>query len=359
MKFRDDINKVMDSVDIQIDHEMKNKILDQTTRRSESRQVLGGVRKKGVAVAMAAVLCIGTVAVGASELPKVWNATVAKMFNANEKVQEKLVKEGYADIKETKENSTDVLTATNNGITVSVKQTLSDKYGLLIYLDVKSTNGLKLTQGNRVFDGNGIYVDGKDVYGTQGAGFVENKYSTSDYETIYELYAANRDEVDITGKEIRVHLKNLVGGDKKLDDDLLVEGDWNLHWTVKSNSATKTIQLNGSYEGKGTVKGKTVSATYNLKALEISPLSFSLTYDCKDFGKVSKELDNELIPVKVVMKDGEVYARTVADGVDEDHIIGGGGSQDEHKEVAVFGDVVLDVDNIDYVEVAGVRYDVK
>lgn len=359
MKFRDDINKVMDSVDIQIDHEMKNKILDQTTRRSESRQVLWGVRKKGVAVAMAAVLCIGTVAVGASELPKLWNATVAKMFNANEKVQEKLVKEGYADVKETKENSTDVLTATNNGITVSVKQVLSDKYGIRVFLDVKSTNGLKLSSVGSVFDGNGLYIDGKDVYGNMGGGFLGNEYDVSDYEAVYEISCINDSAVDISGKEVRVHLVNLVGGPHKLDDDVLVEGDWDLHWTAKSNNTTKTIKLNNTYKGQGEAQGKTNYADYNLKSLEISPLSAVLSYDCKDWDKISAELNDKPVPLKIVMKDGEAYGRTIYDGVDEKHLLGTQGCQDDKKQVFSFGDVALDIDNIDYVEVAGVRYDVK
>ena len=359
MKFRDDINKVMDSVDIQIDHEMKNKILDQTTRRSDSRQVLWGVRKKSVAVAMAAVLCIGTVAVGASELPKLWNTTVAKIFNADEKTQEKLAEKGYADIKETKENSTDVLTATNNGITVSVKQVLSDKYGIKIFLDVKSTNKLNLSDVGKVFDENGLYIDGKDVYSNHGGGALSKEYSVSDYGFVYEISCINESAVDIRGKEVSVHLANLVGGSHKLDDDVLVEGDWNLHWTGKSNCDTKTIKLNNTYKGQGENQGKTNYADYNLKSLEISPLSACLTYDCQDWAKVLAGLNDKPVPLKIVMKNGEAYGRTIYDGVDEKHLLGTQGGQDDKKEVFSFGDVALDIDNIDYVEVAGVRYDVK
>ena len=358
MKFRDDINKVMDSVDIQVDQEMKNKILNQTTRQRERRQILWGVRKKSVAVAMAAILCIGTVAVGASELPKLWNVTVAKMFNADEKEQEKLVEKGYADIKETKENSADILTAAHNGITVSVKQTLSDKYGLHIYLDVKSTNGLKLT-GNRLFDENDVLVNGKDVYSNQGGGFVEEQYKISDYEHVYELYGANDTATDIAGKEVSVHLENLIGGENKLDDDVLVKGSWDLRWTVKSNSATKTIKLNNTYRGSGKVKGKTVYADYELKSLEISPLSFCLTYSCEDWNKVSAEGDRKPVPLKIVMKNGEIYARNTEDKVDDNHILSGAGCWDDKHEVAIFDDFTIDVDNIDYVEAGGVRYDVK
>lgn len=357
MNFKNDIDKIMDSVDIQVDNDMKRKILNQTTRK-ESRQRVWGTGRRAAAVAMATVLCVGTVAVGAAELPKLWNSTVTKFFKANEKTQEKLVQKGYVDVKETKEESTDVLVAENKGITVSVKQTLADKYGIRIYLDVKSTNGLKLT-GNRLFDVNDFYIDGKDIYDNQGGGFVEEQYKISDYERIYKLYGVNEAATDIAGKKIKIHLADLIGGDQKLDDDVLVPGDWNLSWTAKSNTATKTIKLDGSYEIKGVVKGETRSAVCNLKSLEISPLSFHLTYDCKDWKNVSGELGETTIPMKIVMKNGEVYARSTKDKVDEDHILSGAGSQGDQDELTFFDNFALDIDNIDYVEVAGVRYNVK
>lgn len=97
---------------------------------------------------------------------------MSKIFNINEKTQEKLVNKGYADVIEMKKNSLDVVTVTKNGIIVSVKQTLVDKYGMQIYLNVKSTNGLKLT-GDRFFNRNDIYVDYQDIYCNYGAGFLE------------------------------------------------------------------------------------------------------------------------------------------------------------------------------------------
>ena len=357
MNFKNDIDKIMDSVDIRVDNDMKKKILNQTTQK-ESRQRVWGTGRRAVVAAMVTVLCVGTVAVGAKELPKLWNSTVAKFFNANEKTQEKLVQKGYADVKETKEESTDVLTTEKNGIRVSVKQTLADKYGIHIYLDVKSTNGLKLT-GNRLFDVNDFYVDGKDIYNNQGGGFVQEKYKVSDYEHIYELYGVNDTATDITGKKIQVHLADLIGGDHKLDEDVLVSGDWKLNWTVKGNTTTKTIKLDGSYEIKGVVKGEKHSAVCNLKSLEISPLSFHLTYDCKDWKKVSGELGNTTIPIKIVMKNGEVYARATKDKVDENHVLSGAGFQGDKDELTFFDDFAFDIDNIDYMEVAGVRYEVK
>ena len=357
MNLKNDIDKIMDSVDIQVDNDMKKNILHQTTQR-ESRQRLWGTGRRMVAAAMVTVLCVGTVAVGATELPKLWNYTVAKIFKANEKTQEKLIQKGYADVKETKEKSTDVLTVEKNGIRVSVKQTLADKYGIHIYLDVKSTNGLKLT-GNRLFDVNDIYVEGKDIYNNEGGGFVQEKYKVSDYEHIYELVGVSDTATDISGKKIKVHLADLIGGEQKLDDDVLVPGDWNLNWTVKSNVATKTIKLDGSYEIKGVVKGETRYAVCNLKSLELSPLSFHLTYDCKNWKNVGGEVENTTIPMKIVMKNGEVYARNTKDKVDDEHVLYGTGGQGANEEIAFFDDYVLDIDNIAYVEVAGVRYDVK
>lgn len=362
MNLKKDIDKVMDSVDVTVDECMKNKILERTTRAGKRKVFYGKTRI--VVVAAALVLCISTVTAGAGRISALWNEAVAKISKTNVKTQEKMVQKGYADVrgteqsdvKETEQSADDVISARNNGISVSLKQTLADRYGIRIYLDVKSTNGLKLT-GNRLFEDNDIYFDGKKIGINEGAGFVEDQYKISDYEHIYELYSIYNKATDIEGKEIGIHLGNLIGGEKKLDDDVLVSGNWDLHWVAKSSTESKKIPLSGSYQLKGTVAGKTRYTECRLKTFEISPLSFRLTYECEDWNHISKELEYSAIPLKVVMKDGTVYARGTKDKVDEDHVLGGAGSNTDTEELSFFDEYVLDIDNIDYVEIAGTRYD--
>lgn len=354
MKFRDDINKIMDSVDIRVDNEMKNEILNSTTRRNEKRGYAG--TRRAMVVAMAAVLCIGTVGVAATEISKLWDETVAKMYNANSKTQEKLAEEGYADIISTGESSTETLTIEKDGAIVSVKQTLADKHGLYIYVDVKLTNGSKLP-GGWYFDITDIFVDGDNgFYKSMTAGMVEHKYEISDNQAGYVLYfGLSSDEInDISGKEILLRLGDLKGQNHIYEEEkVLVKGNWDFYWTAKSNSTVKTIKLNNSYTAKSKLDGKNVYEIYNLKEIEISPLSVCISYD-------SNEEDcneDQIIPFKIVMKDGKVYSRlSEKEGFE---LFGNMGYQDEKREVVMFKDYILDIENIDCVEVAGVAYDVE
>lgn len=353
MKLRDDINKIMDSVDIRVDSEMKNEILNSTTRKSEKRRFAG---RRAVVVAMAAVLCIGTVGVAATEISKLWDETVAKMYNANSKTQEELVEEGYADIISTGENSTEMLAIEKDGAIVSLKQTLADKHGLYIYVDVKLTDGSKLP-GGWYFDINEISVEGDNgFYKSMTAGMVEHKYDISDNQAGYVLYfGLSGDEInDISGKKMHLRLGDLKGQTYVNEEEkVLAKGEWDFYWTAKSNSNVKTIKLNNSYTAKSKLDGKDVYEVYNLKKIEISPLSVCISYDSNE----EDYSEDHNIPFKIVMKDGKVYSRL--SGKEGFETFGNMGYQNDKREVVMYKDYILDTENIDYVEVAGVVYDVE
>lgn len=346
MKYKNDIDKIMESIDIQVDADMRENILNQTTRKKTEKKVLLGMRKKVAVLALAGVLCIGTVAVAANEIPKLWDKTVARLFNVGEVQQEKLVDEGYAKVLEAKDSKEEVLTHTENGITITAKHTISDKYGLYVYLNVKSNDGVKLTKKNIGFEECDIKING-DIYcyDNSGSGFIEKEYAISDYERGYEFYCTNYVEKNIEGKEIQIELKNLTYDETNMNEEVLVEGTWKLKWIGKGCADSKTIKLNNTYTEKG--------VDIKLKTFEITPISYTLNYDCPNWDNFEDD-ESAYIPFKIVMKDGKKYGNME----DTEQFFGGpgmAGSQFERYMV----DKVLDIDNIAYVEVGGTRYEVE
>lgn len=364
MGFRDDVNKVMKNV--KVDDELRNEILNQTTREKEKKNIVWRVRKKVAVIALVGVLCIGTIGVTAGEFSKKWDATAAKLFGANGKTQEKLIKEGYADIKET-EDKRDEISVEKNGAVVTVKQTLTDKYGIHICLDVKFPDG-KEVPGGWSFEDTEILIDGdENMYSFGCCGMVRHEYDISENQSQYWLHYVKSDNVaeNVSGKEISLHLENLVGSDYiEEEDEVIAAGEWDFKWRLKSNENVKTINLNGSYtnevilEDEKSLEQEKSYEIYHLKSLEISPLSLCIKYESEGVGvraiggRISEQGEEGYIPVKIAMKSGKIY--TI--GTTDYNPIGGWGEYRSKRQIILF-DTIIDVDNIEYIEVGGIRYD--
>ena len=127
-----------------------------------------------------ATLCIGTMAVGVSGFSGAWNNIVQliqrKGIEMDEAQAVNFSKKGYIDVADA-----DKVTATNNGITVSLIQTISDKKAIYLYLKVKSKDK-KLNNGMS-FVGAKINIKGfGNIDGVAG-----DLNVTSDYEGVFEV----------------------------------------------------------------------------------------------------------------------------------------------------------------------------
>ena len=151
-------------------------------------------------------------------------------------------KKGYIDVADA-----DKVTATNNGITVSLIQTISDKKAIYLYLKVKSKDK-KLNNGMS-FVGAKINIKGfGNIDGVAG-----DLNVTSDYEGVFEvrmdvLSEYKEKNLDIDGKDIELTLNCLrqvykTSADYKVNDDI-AQGEWKINWKGKSNNSSKVIKPN-------------------------------------------------------------------------------------------------------------------
>lgn len=332
MKFKDDINKIMKS--IQVNDEMTNNILNNTIRNNKARKI---GKRRVVALVMTVVLCIGSVAVGANQMTGFWNNLVDRYLKANGQEKTEMVGKGYVDTGAGKNVST-----TADGITVSLLQTVADKNGMYIYLSVKSDAKLN---GEMLFF-NMVYAR------LEGKGRIEKSQDISlisDHEGILEIYAAaglEEERLNIQGKKIEVTLENLhkvKTKNDKLQYETVVKGKWKLGWIGKSSMDSKVVELKGSLNQD--------DVTINLKRMEITPLSVKIEYSTSEWDSTEGPdwLD---IPFTIVMKDGSKF-RLRKDGSDEK-----GAVQDGYCTNIMFKKV-LNIYNIEYVIVNGKKYNVR
>lgn len=319
--------------------ELKERIMNQTVRKEKRRFRIWSVRQ-GVAAALALLLVLGSVTAVAAGVTGHWNANVAEEFDVDKEVQDKLLKQEFARDLTTDREQGEILQAKDHGVTITVKQTLTDKYGMYIFLEVEIDKkmGIKLNT-DRFSIGPDLNRQIKGVeYRNYSAGFVDLK-KKSPYKMGYEFQMVNDDgkECDMRGKEISLHLKNLLQSDDNHagKEKVILKGEWNLKWKVKGNNKTIQIPVNQTVK-----KGKNI---FDVKKVELSPLSSKVSYKC-----VGKEKEAYYLGITYVMNDGTKYN----DPEDDDSWIDGGGSVTEDGQLFAFCKV-LDIENLKSIIIQG------
>lgn len=344
MNFRNDVNKIMKNV--QVDYEMTDKILNSTTRKNKACGFSG---KRVVAVAMAAVLCLGTMVVGVSGVTGVWDDIVGKVkdgiLEVGKQQQIKLVDNGYVYTA-----NEDEVTASSKGISVSLIQTVADKKGIYVYLKIKSEN-IKLTENMQFWD---IRIK------LEGVGEIQKQMGMitpiSDYEGIMEIYGGidgynDEGTLKFEGKKLEVILtdledlstaKNVINENGYLEEkvDKLVESQWNLSWIGKANTDSKVIQVSETMDVNGNMT--------KINSLEITPLSVYFRFDYFELKEDNYFFE---IPFAIIMKDGTKYKYEYDKTGVEDIFQG-------VTQTYIRITNPIEINDIDYIEVCGTRYDV-
>lgn len=330
--------------DIAVREELKDKIMKQTVLKKK-RQFFKTypICRVAVAAAVAVVLFSAVTSAAAGVVNGIagkWDKEVAKSLDVSSQLQESISQEGYSQNLQTEHLEEDVLTASDNGITITAKQTLADKYGMYAYLEIKSENGVKLDIDKQFFRKWDV-IGGK--FDSKNAG-MEELEKKSDYVKGYILHMGNcyGSGNNMIGRKIELHLKDLMTENVKDPDDkerVLVKGEWDLSWIVKGSNKTITISMDK------TVKGKKGHEIY-LKQMEVSALSCRLYYK-------EKGPERPYIQITYKMKDGT-----------KRNIYGfGGGDTDEETgmdyNTDIFDTGLLDIDNLYSVIIEGEEFLVK
>lgn len=302
-----DLKHLMDESmsEIKVGDELREEILNQTVRNRRVSGFTRGTRKSVAAAVLCSAILIGSVSVAAMELPKLWDKTVVEMTGVKETVQQKGIQEGIVDIvseHDAKEGQ-EITEATSNGVTIRAKQTMTDDYGMYIYLEIEAPENVHLDADKMYFESMEHKLDGKSGYENRSSGFVSDSYAESANKRGYEIFCLNSKETNSSGKLLTLHFENLMSEDvknPKNEEKTVVAGTWDLQWTVSAadEGQKKVIPLGHSV--------KTKKGTLTLKQMELFPMSYRIVYDNE------KKDTNGGIPylVSIKMKDGTVYGYT-------------------------------------------------
>lgn len=308
-------------------------------------------------VAAAVMLGAGGVTAGAAAYMR-WSKTASEGMLASEETQKKM--------EETKLTVPVNKSDTQNGVTVTVSQTIVDSYYAHIIFKVE---GYDAGEGKQpFFETDTVVVDGYDpmedpydekrYFGSGGDWYdgvtmgedgravrisdgkpldeiedYQENYRLEDGSYEYRLTLTHTADKDyFMGKPIHIELHNL-GTAEKADLTNVTEASWSFDWVLEGSPEKKEYDLNEPIGDTGVT----------VKHVEISPISLSVTYDFPK--KIYNKMDNSsgmlFFPDGVRLKDG-TELKTIYLGPGTNGYI----SENEYF-IAFPVDRILDTDEID------------
>ena len=308
-------------------------------------------------VAAAVMLGAGGVTAGAAAYMR-WSKTASEGMQASEETQKKM--------EETKLTVPVNKLDTQNGVTVTVAQTIVDSYYAHIIFKVE---GYDAGEGKQpFFETDTVVVDGYDpmedpydekrYFGSGGDWYngvtmgedgravrisdgkpldeiedYQDNYRLEDGSYEYRLTLTHTADKDyFMGKPIHIELHNL-GTAEKADLTNVTEASWSFDWVLEGSPEKKEYDLNAPIGDTGVT----------VKHVEISPISLSVTYDFPK--KIYNKMDNSsgmlFFPDGVRLKDG-TELKTIYLGPGTNGYI----SENEYF-IAFPVDRILDTDEID------------
>lgn len=280
------------------------KILPYSTK--QSRTVSKFPRKRIAAIAAIATLTIATVTVAAAYLN--WSKSLSEGLQVPE--------EKKVQMEESRMSAFVEQTCTDQGITVTAVQSITDNYYTHIAFRVEGYQvedgvqpdfeTLKVTVGGDeevnaignfynglVSDASGSIVnaDGTPLERDEEGGFLE-VYTMDDGSMEYQITLSNPHEKGyFINKPIHVEMNNLgtVSKAEYLND---IEGTWSFDWELQGSEEMKEYTLNAPLGDTGAT----------VVRAEITPISLLVEYE------VPREVDlNQMDMPGVKMKDGTLY----------------------------------------------------
>lgn len=269
---------------------LDTRILSKTARKK--------VAKKKFPIVLAAVIAALGVTAAAAAYVIQWNGKVAERFGANEQQQSELVSAGSAALVDQ--------TVTKNGLTVSALQTLGDKNGVYLLLDVKAPDGITLSDDNGFSPT--VIIEGVGNHVSRTGGFVDNTDRTASpsgaaNERYYELWLINSKQEDWNGRTITVNFAELTAPNGTVKPDVVLEGPWQLSWQLSYLDKTQTLVSNKTYSinGHGIV----------VNSVELSPLSMKINLSGDGLKQLIDDSDLDtagcLLTPTLTLHDGKTF----------------------------------------------------
>jgi len=314
-----------------------------------------------VFLAAAAVMLVAMLT-GAAVFTR-WSDTAQHRYNPSEEVKEQAQKSGLSVLLET-ENPNEVLSVTDNGITITAVQTIADNYGAEVTFRIE---GFDLPEGKlpqtwpevtidgdphfgggqtgSFFDGTTINERGDWVYVSTGEPVKLEQDGA--YQSVVLDFVAEDGSLEYThhirfeetdgrylGKEIAFTFDSMdFQSDKKAGmSEPQVEGSWELKWTLTGADTNITISPNAAIGDSDVI----------LLDAEIGQKTIRARYQLKDYWEGWDEL---------VTFPQAVYGVRMKDG--SEHICGAGTAGFEDQEKMIYftefdvSDAILDLSQVE------------
>lgn len=320
--------------------------------------------RKLVLIAAAAVVLLSCLT-GAAVFTR-WSRSAQAKYDPSQEVKEQAEKSGLSVMLEetnAAENPNEVLSVTDQGITITAVQTIVDNYRAEITFRI---DGFQLPEGCTPGIWPEITIDGRDdFYAMQTGQFYHGtmwndagewvyvstgepvQYGDDEFQTAIMDYVADDGSLEYThyitfdeadgrwlGKEIVVAFHSInVQSDKKAGADVpLVEGNWELKWTLTGTDDSITVFPNAQIGSSSVI----------LLEAEIGQKTVRTRYQVNEYWEGWDELVTLPQAVRGVrMKDGS------------EHLCGGGTDGFEDPENMIYftqfdiSDAILDVSQVE------------
>ena len=288
-------------------------------------------KKRLLLVALAAALALATMT-GAAVFTR-WSTTAQNQYKPSQEIKEQAQKSGLSVmLEETKgeENPNEVLSVTDQGITITAVQSIVDNYRAEITFRIE---GFELPEGEEPFAWPRVTIDGKrDYYVSQTGGFYDGTTRNDKGEWVYASdgspvkyddtkpfspaildYVAEDGSLEYThyinfhetdgrymGKEIVFTFSSIDFQPHTKTGEFVpqVKGNWELKWTLTGTSDSISITPNAKIGDSEVI----------LLDAEIGQLSVKTRYQLKDYWEGWDELVT--LPQAVCgirMKDGSEH----------------------------------------------------
>lgn len=189
---------------------------------------------------------------------------------------------------------------TDNGITISLVQTIQDSNCFYALFDVTAEDGTLIDENNAL-SMHTDYNGAEEPFCAMGWGFVDNRSQEVSNSRYFEIYGTktNPDSSDLNMNINFVSFNKQ--GEKAADDIPLIEGNWDFSLSVHPSKMT-TIEVNDTF----TIAGCPVY----VQTVELSPLTVTLTCKGADI-KVLEEAQgvdmSQLDVLRPIMINGVKY----------------------------------------------------
>ena len=357
---KSEMKQSMDSLRFS-DEEKNAMVYDLLDRANQEKPKKHG-RRKLVIIALAACLSL-TMLTGAAVYTR-WSTTAQTRYNPSQDVKEQAEKSGLSVMLEEtkgKENSDEVLSVTDQGVTITAVQTIVDSFHAEIIFRIEGfdlpEDKLPATwptvtidgdehfggsQSGWFFEGTTRNKDGKLVYASNGQPVQSDEdgnlildYVADDGSLEY-IYSISFEKTDgrYLGREIAFSFHSFdFQSDKPAGmPEPQVEGNWELKWTLTGTSDSISITPNAKIGDSDVI----------LLDAEIGQKTIRARYQLKDYWEGWDEMEE--FPQAlwgVRMKDGS------------EHMCGGGTSGFEDQENMIYftewdiSDAILDISQVE------------